>query len=69
MDPKDLLTPTELAAYLKCSTTTLKRWRRQGRGPSWIRVEGGVRYIFARVHDWLHYLPGYHPDAEGTPQS
>jgi hypothetical protein len=55
MTQVDLLTPEELAAQLKCSTSTLKRWRRQQIGPPWIRAisGGGVRYPVRGFTDWI----------------
>jgi predicted DNA-binding transcriptional regulator AlpA len=47
------LTADELAARLRCSTETLKDWRRDGRGPSYIS-DGRkfVRYPLAAVEAW-----------------
>lgn len=37
MNPKRKLTVSEAAAYLHVSTSTLKRWRRAGHGPAWMK--------------------------------
>lgn len=48
-----LLTELELAKKIKKSRATLKRWRRERRGPPYIRIEGQVRYDDDRVDAWL----------------
>jgi len=49
----ELLTPEEAAAYLRKSEQTLANWRSRGKGPTYIKVEGGVRY---RDSDLKRYL-------------
>jgi excisionase family DNA binding protein len=39
-----LLTVQEVAAVLRCSVSTLNKWRLIGRGPSFVRVGARVRY-------------------------
>lgn len=52
MDEK-ILTPKELAFYLKMHPKTLARWRGAGIGPAWFRVNGkAVRYTEAAVDAW-----------------
>ena len=42
----ELLTPEEKAAELKISTETLRRWRRQGKGPVFKRISRQcIRYL------------------------
>lgn len=49
-----LLTPGELAALLSVSYYTLKDWRKQGRGPSFMKLERRlIRYPRAAVLAWL----------------
>lgn len=42
--PQGLLTTTEAAKILCVSPRTLEHWRRVGRGPTYARLEGQVRY-------------------------
>lgn len=58
MTQVELLTPEELAAQLRYSTSTLKRWRQRKIGPPWIRVVGGVRYPAGGITAWLNGMPG-----------
>ena len=46
------LTPKELAARLGVSRGTLKRWRREGKGPAWCRVGAQVRFRPEDVASW-----------------
>jgi predicted site-specific integrase-resolvase len=39
-----LLNQAEAAQLLGLSPNTLRRWRHEGRGPTWVRLEGAVRY-------------------------
>jgi hypothetical protein len=39
-----LLTECEVAKRLRMKPGTLRRWRHEGRGPEWVRLEGAVRY-------------------------
>lgn len=39
-----LLKPKEVAAILRVSVSTLKRWRRQGNGPAFEVIGNSVRY-------------------------
>ena len=42
---RDMLNTAEAAEYLGLQPDTLERWRRQGRGPKYIRMEGwAIRY-------------------------
>jgi excisionase family DNA binding protein len=49
----EFLTEAELAALLKVTPRTVKRWRAEGTGPSWIRVGRGIRYRRRDVDAWL----------------
>jgi len=50
-----LLTPAEVATYLRVSWRTLQEWRRSGVGPTWIRLGyNRVRYRKAEVEEWLN---------------
>ncbi len=49
-----LLREEEVSEYLRVARSTLRRWRAQGKGPAWTRIEGGrVRYPIERVHEWV----------------
>ena len=60
-----LLTPPELAEYLRIPETTLSDWRYRGRGPRSLRVGRLVRYKQEDVDDWLaaHSAEGDPPGA------
>ena len=40
----ELLTEGEVAAVLQCTKSALRRWRREGRGPRYVRVGRLIRY-------------------------
>jgi hypothetical protein len=44
-----LLTPKETAEFLRCSVSSLNKWRIYGGGPRFVRVESRVRYRFRDV--------------------
>ena len=48
-----LLTAKEMAAVLKICESTLATWRNQNRGPSYIMVEGSIRYELAALHRYV----------------
>ena len=50
---EQLLTPSELAAYLQVPVTTLYQWRTQGKGPRAFRVGRHTRYRRSDVDAWL----------------
>lgn len=39
-----LLSPKQAAEYLGVKTKTLTKWRGEGRGPAFRKIEGVVRY-------------------------
>ena len=49
----ELLTAREVAALLKVSEVTLRRWRREGKGPRWLWTEGSARYRRGDIEEWL----------------
>jgi len=49
----ELLTARGLAAELKVGMRTLKRWRRTGTGPPFVRLGRTVRYRRSDVDAWL----------------
>ncbi|MGW5687586.1 helix-turn-helix transcriptional regulator [Nonomuraea sp. NPDC003754] len=49
-----LATEREVATYLSKPPGTLRNWRYRGKGPRWLRLEGGgVRYRWSDVETWL----------------
>jgi hypothetical protein len=57
-DPKlleraGMITPEELAAYLKKAPGTLYKWAARGYGPEIVRVGHDIRYWPADVKAWL----------------
>jgi hypothetical protein len=50
-----LLTPKELAGWLRLSVSTLEDWRckHPHRGPTWVLVAGLPRYRIGDVRKWL----------------
>lgn len=48
----DWITPNELACDLKVNTKTLANWRYLGRGPSFLKDGGVVRYRRKDVEAW-----------------
>lgn len=53
MPESDLLSPDELAAYLKVPVKTIYNWRSEGKGPRGIRVGRHVRFRQAEIEAWL----------------
>lgn len=53
--PESLLAPKQVAGILNVSMSLLEKWRRDGRGPSWIRLEGqrAVRYRHSDVMKFI----------------
>ena len=48
-----LLTETEAARNLRCSPYTLKRWRKKGTGPTYIKMGRLVRYRETDVFEFV----------------
>ena len=49
-----LLTAKEMAVVLKVRESTLATWRNQNRGPSYIMVEGSIRYELSALHRYVN---------------
>ena len=53
----DLLTTEQAAEYLKVARSTLRKWRSQGRGPSFRKLgdrrTGGTRYLRSDLDDYI----------------
>lgn len=48
-----LLTPEEVAQYLRISQKTLANWRCADRGPRYLRIGRDIRYPENALVDWL----------------
>jgi Helix-turn-helix domain len=54
MKTEPLATPDEVAAYIRRPPRLLADWRSRGRGPDYIKIEGGqIRYDWSDVRAWL----------------
>lgn len=54
MKPEPLGKPEEVAEVIQKPPKTLAEWRSRGRGPRFIKMEGGeIRYDWADVRAWL----------------
>ena len=52
-DQPECLTNDQTAAWLNIAPGVLHNWRRQGRGPAFIKVGRFIRYRRADVDAWL----------------
>jgi excisionase family DNA binding protein len=49
-----LVVDTDKASrYLGCSSSTLRSWKRQGKGPAWFRAGKLVRYRVIDLEQWI----------------
>jgi hypothetical protein len=48
-----LVTEVEAARLLSISRAALRRWRREGRGPAFARLERCIRYSIRSIECWL----------------
>lgn len=48
-----MLTTKEAAALLGRPSSTLERWRCEGRGPDYVKEEGGVRYHQEHLREYI----------------
>jgi predicted site-specific integrase-resolvase len=53
-----LYSPENLSEKIGKSPVTLRRWRREGKGPKWMVVERSIRYRESDVANWLRSLEG-----------
>lgn len=50
---ESLWTPGELAAFLRLPEKTLRKWRSERTGPTWLKIGRHVRYEPEQVRNWL----------------
>lgn len=50
--PAALIDTDAAAAWLGMASTTLRRWRSEGRGPRWVKVGRLAKYRVADLADW-----------------
>jgi excisionase family DNA binding protein len=60
----ELLTEQETAALLRCSVPTLRRWRRLGTGPAFIKTGRKVLYRRTALDAWLSEREATRPAGE-----
>ena len=60
------LTETEVAEMLRCTKAALRKWRREGRGPRFIRVGRLIRYRLADVDQFLESNASSSPAASAA---
>ncbi len=48
-----LLNDKELARMIGVTVACIRKWRREGRGPSYMKVEGSIRYREKTVLEFL----------------
>ena len=48
-----MLTTKEAAALLGRPSSTLERWRCEGRGPDYVKQEGGIRYDEEHLREYI----------------
>ncbi len=53
VQPDELLTPNEAAAFLKLSKSWLAKARLKGNGPAYHKLGGSVRYSVAVLQQWV----------------
>ena len=49
----EILSINEVAAMLKCSPTTLYRWRKEGTGPKYFNLRGDIRYKLSEINAYI----------------
>lgn len=52
---QELLTEREVAKKLRLSVAALHKWRREGRGPAWVKLERAVRYPATDLQAFINW--------------
>jgi Helix-turn-helix domain len=47
------LTEAEVSGIMKCTKAALRRWRREGRGPRFLRIGRLIRYRVSDLEEFL----------------
>ena len=55
---QQFLTTEEFNAIVRRADITTRKWRANGRGPRWTKIEGRVMYYAPEVAAWLKAQPG-----------
>jgi hypothetical protein len=63
-----LLTVQEVAALLRCSVSSLNKWRLSGRGPPFVYVGRRVRYRPADIAAYIAECTRVSTSASGAPE-
>lgn len=53
MEDDKMLTEREVAEMLGVTQTTLQRWRRDGGGPPWHKLQRLIRYRLSEVEKYI----------------
>ena len=64
-----LLTTAEVAELLNYTPDTVRRWRREGRGPAYIKDGEEIRYLPADIKAWISERRCDPNDTMATPTS
>lgn len=54
----EILSERQVAEYLNMSAASLRKWRRLGDGPKFVKIGRAVRYKRQDVDTWLSSCPG-----------
>jgi predicted DNA-binding transcriptional regulator AlpA len=57
-EPPVMMNEHEVAAFLKMSVASVRRWRFFRTGPKFVKIGSAVRYRREDVELWLHSCPG-----------
>ncbi len=49
-----LFSEKDVARQLNCTVSALRRWRREGRGPLFVKIERLVRYRQEDIEDFIN---------------
>ena len=49
-----LLNENQVAQFLNCTKAALRRWRREGRGPRFVKIGRLVRYRQEEIEDFVN---------------
>lgn len=55
VSPLQLFSADEVCSLLSVSIHTLRRWRREGRGPNYVRLgQNDVKYRAVDIQEWIN---------------